>query len=194
MRKLIVSMNITLDGFMSGTNCELDWHFNSWSSRMAQALGEQLSRADTILLGRVTYCAMARFWSAKSNDLSLPREDIAFASMMNSHSKVVFSKTIENPCWNNSRIVRGNMQREIRKLKAMPGGNMIVYGSGTLVSSLMRSNLVDEYTLWMHPVFLGKGKPMYKELFDPLRMDLLNIETFGSGVVKMDLLPADRNW
>lgn len=192
MRKLIVSINITLDGFMAGTQCELDWHFNSWSSRMAQAMGQQLSRADTILLGRVTYCAMARFWPAKIHDLSLPREDIALAGMMNSYKKIVFSKTLQNPVWNNSRIVKGNLQKEVLRLKATPGADMIVYGSGSLVSSLMQSGLVDEFSLWLHPVFLGKGKPVCNDLPDTLNMDLLRTETFSSGVIKMDLLPARR--
>ena len=93
MRKLIVSMNVTLDGFMSGLNCELDWHFDKWTTEMAERLGEQLSEADTIVLGRVTFNAMAKYWSFKATDLSLPREDIAFADMMNSYKKLVVSRT-----------------------------------------------------------------------------------------------------
>ncbi len=190
MRKLIVSMNLTLDGFMAGADRELDWHFHSWSSRMARVLGEQLSRADTILLGRITYTAMAGFWPAQVHNLSLSREDIAFAGMMNSHRKIVFSNTLQKPLWNNTIIVRGDIPREVKKLKEMRGTNMIIYGSGSLVSSLMRSNLVDEYTLWVHPVFLGKGKPMYDELNRAIPMDLLGTESFGSGVVKMDFQPV----
>ncbi len=186
MRKLIVSMNLTLDGFMAGTDRELDWHFQSWSSRMGRVLGEQLSQADTILLGRITYTAMAGFWPAQLRNLSLSREDIAFAGMMNSRRKVVFSNTLDKPLWNNTIIVRGDIPGEVRKLKEMAGTNIIIYGSGSLVSSLMRSNLVDEYSLWMHPVFLGNGKPMYKELNKVIPMDLLGTDSFGSGVVKMD--------
>ena len=81
MRKVIVSMNVTLDGFMSGVNCELDWHFQRWTKDMADSLYSQLSEVDTILLGRVTYAAMANFWPHKAKDLSFPREDIAFADV-----------------------------------------------------------------------------------------------------------------
>ncbi len=186
MRKLIVSMNLTLDGFMAGADRELDWHFHSWSSRMARVLGEQLSQADTILLGRITYTAMAGFWPAQLHNLSLSREDIAFAGMMNSHRKIVFSNTLARPLWNNTIIARGDIRDEVKRQKEMSGANIIIYGSGSLVSPLMRSNLVDEYTLWVHPVFLGKGKLMYDKLNKSIPMDLLGAEAFGSGVVKMD--------
>ena len=186
MRKLIVSMNLTLDGFMAGADRELDWHFHSWSSRMARVLGEQLSQADTILLGRITYTALAGFWPAQLHNLSLSREDIAFAGMMNSHRKIVFSNTLARPLWNNTIITRGDIRDEVKRQKEMSGANIIIYGSGSLVSPLMRSNLVDEYTLWVHPVFLGKGKLMYDKLNKSIPMDLLGAEAFGSGVVKMD--------
>lgn len=93
MRKLIVSINVTLDGFMAGPNCELDWHFNSWTLDMGEALAEQLSRADTILLGRVTYGGMARHFASAPASLNTPREDIDFADMLNHYPKIVFSKT-----------------------------------------------------------------------------------------------------
>src|SRR5882762_1112837 len=104
MRKLIVSMNMTLDGYMSGPDCELDWHFQSWNEEMAASASEQLAQADTILLGRVTYLAMAAYWSSKVASLSTPRADIDFADMMNSYNKIVFSKTLPAVGWSNSRL------------------------------------------------------------------------------------------
>ena len=183
MRKLIVSMNITLDGFMSGPDCELDWHFQRWTEDMAQSAREQLSRADTILLGRVTYTAMARYWPAKANDLSFPRDDIDFAVMMNSYAKIVFSTTLTTASWNNSRLVKKDMAAEIARLKQQPGKHMITYGSGKLVESLIHANLVDEYHVWVHPVILGKGKPLFTGPEDNVNMRLLQAKTFYSGVV-----------
>ena len=87
-------MNVTLDGYFSGPHCELDWHFTSWTKEMGDALCNQLAQADTILLGRVTYNAMAAYWPLKMADPSCRGEDFAFANMMNSYSKIVFSKTI----------------------------------------------------------------------------------------------------
>jgi dihydrofolate reductase len=185
MRKIIVSLNITIDGFIAGPDCELDWHFENWAPDMAAFLCEQLSMADTILLGRITYCAMAGYWPGKSADLSLPREDIAFADMMNNYQKVVVSSTLTRAIWNNTHMVTGNIRQAIGTLKRLPGKNIIVYGSGQLVTSLIRLNLVDEYVLWMHPLILGKGKPLFKGIKDRLNMRLENIKTFQSGVVAL---------
>ena len=187
MRKLIVSMNITLDGHLSGPGCELDWHYKSWTKEMGEAMCCELANADTIILGRVTYSAMAKYWSQKTGDLSCRGEDFAFANMMNSYIKIVFSKTITALEWNNSKLVNGNLETEINRLKKSPGKNIMVYGSASLVTSLISSGLVDEYQLWLHPVILGMGKP----LFNPFKyrekewlyLKLNHTETFPSGVV-----------
>ena len=183
MRKLIVSMNVTADGFMSGPDCELDWHFKSWTGEMGDALCSELAKADTILLGRVTYSAMAKYWPSKVADPSCRGEDFAFANMMNSYTKIVFSKTITSPVWNNSKLANGNPENEINLLKKKPGKDIIIYGSGRLVSSLINSGLVDEYQLWLHPVALGKGKPLFKNLHSRVYMQMVNVKTFSSGVV-----------
>ncbi|MEJ7681862.1 MAG: dihydrofolate reductase family protein [Segetibacter sp.] len=183
MRKIIVSMNVTLDGFMAGPDCELDWHFKCWTKDMGEALCRQLSQADTILLGRITYSAMAKYWPSKINDPSLRGEDFAFADMMNNYFKIVFSGTLTNPVWNNSKPVNGNFKDEITALKKQPGKDMIVYGSGKLVNALMHFSLVDEYQLWVHPVILGKGKLLFSHLHERLDIKLVNSKTFSSGVI-----------
>jgi dihydrofolate reductase len=101
--------------------------------------------------------------------------------MMNSYTKFVFSNTITSPHWNNSRLIKGDIQQKVAKLKQQPGKNIIVYGSGTLVSSLI--NLVDEYQLWLHPVAIGKGKSLFKGLQEQLKMDLIKVKRFDSGVI-----------
>jgi dihydrofolate reductase len=190
MRKVIASINVSLDSFMSGPNCELDWHFERWGPDLAQSFGEQLSQADTILLGRVTYCAMARYWPEKSQDLSFSREDIAFADMMNNYTKVVFTNTLTRPVWGNSKLIKGNLKKEILKLKQQPGKDIIIYGSGKLITSMVElGGLIDEYVLWVHPVVLGNGKPLFKCLPDSLCMKLVKTHTFRSGVVMLCYQP-----
>lgn len=187
MRKLIISMNVTLDGYLSGPHCELDWHFKYWNSEMGDELCKQLAKADTILLGRITYEAMAKYWPSKLADPLCRGEGFAFANMINSYKKIVFSKKITSAEWNNSKLVTGNVRDEISKLKNMPGKNIIVYGSGILADALIKSGMVDEYQLWQHPVILGNGK----RLFNPypnktdrrLNFRLLSTERFGSGVI-----------
>lgn len=194
MRKVIASINVSLDSFMSGPNCELDWHFERWGPDLAQSFCEQLSHADTILLGRVTYCAMAQYWPQKAQDLSFPREDIAFADMMNNHTKVVFSGTLTRPVWTNSKLVNGNLETEILNLKQQPGKDIIIYGSGKLITSLVElGGLIDEFVLWVHPVILGKGKPLFKHLPNSLCLKLVKTDTFRSGVVMLDYKPVTNS-
>lgn len=183
MRKIIVSINVTLDGFMAGTNGELNWHFSRWNDEMARSITEQLSQADTILLGRVTYREMARYWTSAHVCLMMPREDLDFADMLNRYPKIVFSKKLFNAGWNNSKFINGNIAKEVEKLKQQPGKDMIIYGSGQLVWSLTQLGLVDEYRVWVHPVLLGCGKPLFKKLPYTLNLSLYKTETFSSGVV-----------
>jgi dihydrofolate reductase len=183
MRKIIVSVNVTLDGYMAGPKCELDWHFNTWTDEMAQSITEQLSKADTILLGRVTYTGMAKHWTSTPVGLLTPREDLDFADMLNHYPKIVFSKTLTTVTWNNSKILKGNIAKEVIKLKHQAGKDMIIYGSGQLVASLTKLGLIDEYRIWVHPVVLGDGKPLFKEVQQKLNLSLYKTQSFSSGVV-----------
>jgi dihydrofolate reductase len=185
MRKVIVSLNTTLDGFMAGTNCELDWHFDYWDEEMSFHASELLMRADTILFGRVTYQAMAKYWSSIPINMSYAREDVAFADMINRYQKIVFSRTLQTTSWNNSRIVGDNIREELLRLKRMPGRDMIIYGSGNLISTLMHLGLIDEYVLWIHPVIIGKGKPGFGNIIKQIPLRFINIKKFSSGVVAL---------
>ncbi|MCC8425379.1 dihydrofolate reductase family protein [Mucilaginibacter sp. UR6-11] len=173
-------MNISLDGFMAGPDGGLDWHLQNWTNDMGRLLSEQLSRADTILLGRNTYSAMAGYWPAVGNTLSLSRDDLAFADMMNSYAKVVCSTTLKNLYWQNSLLISRDIRREIIKLKQQAGKDIIIYGSRKLVQSLIKLNLVDEYRLWLYPVSLGRGIALFNKRQN---LTLLCAQTLSSGVI-----------
>ena len=183
MRKLIVSMNVTLDGYMAGQNCELDWHFQRWSTEMGEALAGELSKVDTILFGKTTFLAMQQYWSSKAVDGLTSREDIAFTEAMNQTQKLVFSHTLKKTSWINSSVISKRVEESVPSLKLKEGRDLIVYGSGKMVGSLIESELVDEYQLWMHPVVLGLGKPLFKNLSHPVNLDLYKTTLFRSGVV-----------
>lgn len=183
-------MNVTLDGFMAGPDCELDWHFDYWNDEMAEAVARQLSKADTILLGRITYRAMALYWPYQTTNLSFARQDIAFADMMNSYKKVVFSRTLTHLGWQNSRLVKGGLKKEIRRLKEEKGKNIMVFGSGSIVSALIKSDLIDEYQLWVHPILLGKGKSLFKNSKNKIQLNLFHQEAFSSGVTVFFYKPS----
>nr|WP_294947476.1 dihydrofolate reductase family protein [uncultured Mucilaginibacter sp.] len=182
MRKLIVSMNVSLNGCMAGANGELDWHYSLWDEDMARATSAQLGQADTILLGRVTYQAMAGYWTAKAGHAFGAREDADFTEMMNSHSKIVFSKTLKTAGWQNSRLANRSIAKEIASLKQLPGKDIIVYGSGKIVQALNRLNLVDEYLLWVHPVLVDKGRPLFVKR---AALEFIGKRDFNTGVVLM---------
>jgi dihydrofolate reductase len=187
-------MNITLDGFLSGPHCELDWHFERWNRGMGERLMQELGAVDTVLLGRTTYLAMAQYWTGKEMDPFCPREDIAFAAMLNGYPKYVFSNTLGKAEWRNSRIIRGNVKTEISKLKRVRPGQergIMIYGSGRLVTELVRLGLIDEYHLWVHPVLLGKGKPLFANIQNGALLRLNGTQTFSSGVVLMQYLVTE---
>lgn len=167
-------MNVTLDGFLSGPRGELDWHFPLWTEEMAQSACDQLSTMDTILMGRITYQTMAPYW---------PKAPAGnFGDMMNRLNKVVFSSTMQQAAWNNTRIVRENTAVEVARLKKQPGKNIIVYGSRSIVACLKEAGLIDEYRIWVHPVVIGNGNALF-DLHDRMNLTLLRTKTFGSGVI-----------
>lgn len=182
MRKVIVSMNVTLDGFMAGPNCELDWHFEYWNEEMAEEAAKQLNKADTILLGRITYQALADYWPFQPLNPNFARQDMAFADMMNNHRKVVFSNSLKDTRWHNSMIMTENLQNAVCHLKQEPGTDILVLGSGTVVASLAEYNLIDEYQLWVHPVMLGRGKLFFRNPELKNRLTLIRKKEFDSGV------------
>lgn len=179
-------MNITLDGYMAGPNGELDWHFECWDAQMGRRLSDELSQADTILLGRVTYLAMSDFWPQKTCNPLCSREEYAYAVMMNHHQKAVFSRRLKEAGWSNTVILKDDIEEGMKKLREPSDDhhkNIIVYGSGRLVTALIKLEMIDEYQLYVHPVLIGKGKPFFGKYFDQQDLQLLSTTTFPSGVV-----------
>ncbi|WP_345104779.1 dihydrofolate reductase family protein [Mucilaginibacter panaciglaebae] len=179
MRRIIVSMNVTVDGFMAAPDGGLDWHLQNWTTDMADLLAQQLGTADTILLGRNTYSAMAGYWPAVSTGLSLSRSDLAYATMINSYQKIVCSTTLKCVYWANSRLISSNIRTEISKLKQQPGKDIIIYGSHKLVRYLSKFNLIDEYLLWLYPVSIGRGIALFHQ---PQKLRFVGSHILSSGV------------
>ncbi|OUM99392.1 MAG: hypothetical protein BAA02_09955 [Paenibacillaceae bacterium ZCTH02-B3] len=154
MRKLIAQTVVSIDGYFEGPNRMIDWHLVDRDySEYAAAL---LRSADTILFGRTTYELMAGYWPTPEAH----SRDPAIAKWMNEHQKIVFSRTLERADWQNTRIVRSGIADEIQTLKRQPGKDLVILGSGTLVSELTKRGLIDEYQLMVNPVVLGQGNPL----------------------------------
>lgn len=175
-RKIISQIMVSVDGFFEGSDGEIDWHnvdeeYNEYASGL-------LNWADAILFGRRTYQLMADYWptpSAISNDPVI-------AKLMNQLPKIVFSKTLENVEWQNSRLVKENVMIEIKHLKRQPGHNLVILGSADLTSRWTKLGLVDEYQIIVNPVVLAKGKRFFNDIHN-LNLELLSLKTFRSGNV-----------
>ena len=183
MRKVIVSMNVTLDGFMAGDNGTLDWHFPLWNDEMTRHIADQLQTVDTILLGRMSYQVMAQYWPyADCHNMHSPAQ-MDFANRMNNYTKILFSRTLRKGSWKNTHIIRSRIKEQILEMKQQPGRDMIIFGSGSIVQTFTRLGLVDEYRLWVHPVILQNGMPLFRDKRPGTHLQLLRTKTFSTGVV-----------
>lgn len=173
MRKIIVSNVMSLDGFFEGTKPGLEWF--TADEEFFEYARQVLRAADTLLFGRATYEHMAAFWP------SAPADEIA--NHMNSLEKVVFTTTLPEASWNNSRRVSCDIGEEVARLKRQPGKDMVVFGSAMLASFLLREGLVDEYRVIIGPVLLGAGRPLFRDMDEKMTLELTDVRRFGSGVV-----------
>jgi len=181
MRKVLLSNLVTLDGFFAGPKGELDWHIVD--EEFNQYAIDLLSKVDALLFGRVTYQLMADYWPAAATNPSTPKSDVEIADKMNNLPKIVFSKTLQEVKWNNSRLVKDNIAEEISKMKQQPGKDMVIFGSGSVVSTFMQHGLIDEYRIIVNPIVLGNGKPLFKGINGKQNLKLLKTKVLGSGVV-----------
>jgi len=176
--KLVVTEFITLDGVVGEPQ---NWSFPYWSDETGKFKFDELVATDAHLLGRVTYEGFAAAWPSRT-------DEAGFADRMNSLPKYVVSTTLEKAEWNNSTIINENVAEEIAKLKAQPGGDLLVAGSVTLVRFLMEDDLVDEYRLLTYPLVLGEGKRLFTE-GNKASLTLTETKQMGSGVVLLRYEP-----
>jgi dihydrofolate reductase len=179
MRKIVFMMSVSLDGFFEGPDRELDWqlvdvelhqHFNEW-----------LATAGAFLDGRVTYELMAGYWPTADQDPGASAPEIEFAGIWRDMPKIVFSRALEQADWNTT-IVREVDPEEIQKLKAQPGGDLVV-GGADLAAAFRALDLIDEYRIYVQPVLLGRGRPLFQPADRTTRLRLAETRAFASGVV-----------
>jgi dihydrofolate reductase len=180
MRKVILSMSVSMDGFIEGPNKDISWHI--WDEEMQAYMNEYLNTADTLLYGRVAYELMLEHWPAAAENPSLTEEDAAFANKMNNIEKVVFSRSLDEVEWN-ARLVKDNAAEEIKKLKQLPGKNLVLYAGADIAKTFMKHDLIDEYRLFVNPVVLGSGTPLFKEIKGTHHLKLMDTKMFHCGNV-----------
>jgi dihydrofolate reductase len=183
MRKVIVQMSVSLDGFVAPLKGAKDHRSAPEDPALKQLKLTWVRAAGIHAMGRVTYQEMAAHWPTSTNDYAAP---------MNELPKVVFSKTLENADWHNSRILRGDLAEEISALKHAPGADIIAHGGASFVQALARANLVDEYRLVINPIALGDGLPLFKDLPAPVRLELVQATTYPDGAALHVYRPAGQ--
>lgn len=182
MRKIIVTMWMTLDGFIAGPNEEMDWIGEIYDEAMGNYEFDLVNAADTLILGRKTYESFAGAWPKVPDNPQASKGEVEYAHRVNAMRKIVFSKTLSNAEWNNSTLLKEIVPAEIENMKQEPGSDMVIYGSASVVRALTNLGLIDEYQLLIHPVALGSGKPLFQGIERRLKLKLVQSRTHPSGV------------
>jgi dihydrofolate reductase len=177
MRKIIVSNMVSLDGYFEGPNRELNWHVVD--KDFFDYAEDMLNAVDTILFGRITYQMMASYWQNPEVKL----DDPIIAGKMNGLPKIIFSKTLNEVEWENSSLIKDDIKETVLKLKEQPGKDMVILGSGSIVSAFTQMDLIDEYRIIINPVILGSGKLNFLPPLDKKMLNLTDVKRFSSGVV-----------
>ncbi len=188
MRKIIVTMWVSLDGCIAGPGGDMRW------VRVDEAVGKYeddlVSAADTLLLGRVTYQSFAGSWPHVPDNPAASEGEKAYARKLNAMRKVVCSRTLEAAEWNNSTVLREVTADDVAALKGEPGKDIVIYGSASVVQTLTALGLIDEYQLLVHPLVLGGGTRLFKDGGGRADLKLLHAKPFDSGVVLLTYQPA----
>ncbi len=172
-------MSVSLEGFFEGPAGELDWQMVD--DELHSHFNEELSAMGAFLNGRVSYELMDEFWPTAETDPESTGPMVEFARIWRDMPKIVYSRTLERAGWNTT-VVREVVAEEVLALKAQPGGDMVV-GGANLAAAFMRHDLGDEYRLYVHPVVLGRGRPLFQPSEATIDLRLAEARTFGNGVV-----------
>jgi dihydrofolate reductase len=178
MRKLIVFNMVSLDGFFVDGKGDMSWAHKQDAEWNAFVSGNA-SGSGVLVFGRITYDLMASYWPTP---MALQNSPVV-AKGMNEMPKIVFSRTLDKASWSNTKLLKGDLATEVRNLKREAGPDMVILGSGSIVSQLAQQNLIDEYQLAVSPIVLGKGRTLFEGLKEKLNMRLTTSRIFGNGTV-----------
>jgi dihydrofolate reductase len=184
MRKIISFVHISLDGFVAGRNGEMDWI--KVDEEIFDHIGKRISEGDTALYGRVTYEMMEAYWPNAGDEPGASKHDIEHSTWYNKAHKVVLSKTMKDAGLTNTTIISDNLSDRINEIKQQAGEDILLFGSPTATHSLMRLNLIDGYWLFVNPIILGQGIPLFVDIKDKIKLKLLTTRQFTSGVTELN--------
>jgi dihydrofolate reductase len=186
MSRLIVFNSVSLDGFFVDMNGDMQWAHNTNKDEAWDAfVASNASGGGVLVFGRVTYELMISYWPTPLAIQNYP----VVAKQMNNLPKIVFSRTLDKASWNNTKLVKDGMVIEIQKMKNEPGTDMVIMGSGSIVSQLTQERLINEYQIVVIPVILGQGRTLFDGIKENLNLKLVNSRAFVNGNVFLRYVP-----
>jgi dihydrofolate reductase len=184
MRTFKLQLQVTVDGYLAGPNGELDWTTHPWTDDLNAYVDALTEPVDCIVLGRRLAEGFIPAWAAGPEG-----EDQASIDWMNNTPKVVISDSLTESPWDNAVVAGGDLTETVNRLKAQPGGDMITYGGGTLVSHLIARGLLDEFHLFVNPTAIGAGMPVFPNLGTHQRLRLVTARPFDCGITALHYEP-----
>jgi dihydrofolate reductase len=186
MRKIISFMHISLDGFVAGPKGEMDWI--KVDEEIFDHVGKGISEGDTALYGRVTYDMMENYWPTAADKPNASKHDIEHSEWYKNVHKIVLSKTMKGEHLTNTTIISDNLSDRINAIKQQPGNDILLFGSPTATHALMQLNLIDGYWLFVNPIIIGQGIPLFVDIKDKIKLKLLTTQQFTSGVTALNYI------
>lgn len=184
MRKLKLQMQISVDGFVAtGPNDEQKWITWAWEEIKPYVL-ELNSSADTMVIGRKLAVDFIPHWNRVVKNPANPMSELA--RIITGFRKIIFTKTLDKAQWNNTELAKGDLVEEIKKLKGQIGKDIMVVGGSSFVSSLIREGLIDEFHLFVNPVVMGKGVPIFDQLENFRLLELKKSIVYGCGIIMLN--------
>lgn len=183
MRNLIFFMHTSLDGFVAGPNGEMNWI--KVDGEMFDFVATMTAQADAALYGRVTYEMMQSYWPTAGDAPNASKHDREHSAWYNSVSKVVLSRTIQEGGLDNTTVISDNLSENINKIKQQDGKNILIFGSPRASQSLLNEGLIDEFWLFVNPLILGQGMPLFKDITGTTKLKLAESKTFANGVIAL---------
>jgi dihydrofolate reductase len=177
-------MHVSLDGFVSGPSGELDW--SKLDEELFDHVGKRIKTGDTALYGRITYQMMESYWPTAADKPTATPHDRAHSQWYKQVRKLVLSRTLEEPSDSNTEIISTDLTNRLRDIKAQDGEDILLFGSPTATHALIKEQLIDGYWLFVHPVLLGEGIPLFREIPYRTPLKLISSRTFASGVAELD--------
>jgi dihydrofolate reductase len=189
MRNIISFVHVSLDGFVAGPNGEMDWI--KVDEEIFDFVSKRINEGDTSLYGRRTYELMESYWPTAADKPNATKHDREHAEWYKKVRKVVLSKTLQDADLPNTKIISDNIRESIHEIKQGAGPDILLFGSPTATHSLMQLNLIDGYWLFVNPVILGQGIPLFANIKDKVKLKLLTTRPFSSGVTELNYI-VDR--